>query len=70
MEPVRIKAAAIVIVGALNRGMVALAHFDLVAAIPAMSFRPTSGLSARVYRLVGSSGLYQLATLPGALRNK
>jgi uncharacterized protein len=70
MKTFKVIAAVLVIVGALNWGLVALAHFDLVAALLGMSFGHTSMLSSLVYGLVGLSGLYQLVTLPGAVRHE
>jgi len=70
MKVLKVIAAVLVIVGALNWGLVALAHFDLVAALLGMSFGQTSVLSSLVYGLVGLSGLYQLAALPGAIRSE
>jgi uncharacterized protein len=67
MKAFKVIAAVLVIVGALNWGFVALAHFDLVAALLGMSFGQTSVLSSLVYGLVGLSGLYQLVTLPGTV---
>ena len=64
MKTLKVIAAVLVIVGALNWGLVALAHFDLVAALLGMSFGQTSVLSSLVYGLVGLSGLYQLVELP------
>jgi uncharacterized protein len=52
-----------VIVGALNWGLVALAEFDLVAAIFGMAFGETNGLTRVVYGLVGLSALYQAAAM-------
>jgi uncharacterized membrane protein YuzA (DUF378 family) len=52
-------AAVLVIVDALNWGFVAIAHFDLVAAIFGMKFGQVSPLSAIVYGLVALSGIYQ-----------
>ena len=46
-------ALILVIVGALNRGLVGLFEFDLVAAL----FGPMSMLSRAVYVLVGLSGI-------------
>jgi uncharacterized protein len=63
-------AAVLVIVGALNWCLVAIAHYDLVTALLGMSFGQTSVLSSLVYGLVGLSGLYQLVTLPGAVRHE
>ena len=70
MKTLKIIAAVLVIVGALNWGVVALAHFDLVAALLGMSFGQTSVLSSLVYGLVGLSGLYQLIMLPGVLSHE
>jgi uncharacterized membrane protein YuzA (DUF378 family) len=70
MKTLKVIAAVLVIVGALNWGLVALAHFDLVAGLLGMSFGQTSVLSSLVYGLVGLSGLYQLVTLSGAVRSE
>jgi uncharacterized membrane protein YuzA (DUF378 family) len=52
-------AAVLVVVGALNWGLVAVARFDLVAALFGMSFGQVSPLTAVVYGLVGLAGAYQ-----------
>ncbi len=70
MKTLKIVAAVLVIVGALNWGLVALAHFDLVAALLGMSFGQTSVLSSLIYGLVGLSGLYQLVMLPGVVSHE
>jgi uncharacterized protein len=59
MKKLDVVAAVLVVVGALNWGLVAVAHFDLVATIFGMKFGETSGLSSVVYGLVGLSGFYQ-----------
>ena len=59
MRKLDILAAVLVVVGALNWGLVAIAKFDLVATIFGMHFGETSPLSAVVYGLVGLAGLYQ-----------
>ncbi len=59
-------ALVLVIVGALNWGLVAVAEFDLVATIFGMDFGETNALSRVVYGLVGVSGLWTAARL-GAL---
>ena len=46
-------ALALVIIGAVNWGLVGLFQFDLVAAL----FGPVSGLSRLVYSLVGLAGV-------------
>lgn len=59
MKHINVVAAVLVVVGALNWGLVAVAGFDLVAALFGMSFGEVSALSAGVYGLVGLAGLYQ-----------
>lgn len=59
MKKLDVLAAVLVVVGALNWGLVAVAKFDLVATIFGMRFGETSVLSSVVYALVGLSGLYQ-----------
>lgn len=59
MKLIDVVAAVLVIVGALNWGLVAVARFDLVAALFGLSFGEVSALTAAVYGLVGVAGLYQ-----------
>jgi uncharacterized protein len=59
MKKLDVLAAVLVVIGALNWGLVAIAHFDLVATLFAMKFGEVSTLSAIVYGLVGLAGLYQ-----------
>ena len=59
MKVIDVVAAVLVVVGALNWGLVAVARFDLVAALFGLSFGEVSGLTAVVYGLVGVAGLYQ-----------
>jgi hypothetical protein len=51
-------ALALVVVGALNWGLVAVANFDLVAAIFGLDFGETNAATRIVYGLVGVSGLW------------
>ena len=48
-------ALILVIVGALNWGLVAVAEYDLVASIFGMEFGETSAITRVVYGLVGLS---------------
>ena len=59
MKALDILATILLVVGGLNWGLVAAAHFDLVAAIFGMKFGETSLLSSLVYGLVGLAALYQ-----------
>jgi hypothetical protein len=53
-------ASLLVIVGALNWGLIAVARFDLVAALFGMQFGDVSPLTSTVYVLVGAAAVYQL----------
>jgi uncharacterized membrane protein YuzA (DUF378 family) len=56
-------AATLVIVGALNWGLVALAEFDLVAEIFGLQFGETNAATRTVYGLVGVAGIYAIWAL-------
>ena len=68
MKKLDVVAAILVAVGALNWGLVAVARFDLVAAIFGMKFGEVSALSAIVYGLVGLAGIYQAASFKAIQR--
>lgn len=51
-------AFVLVIVGALNWGLVAIGQFDLVAAIFGKDFGETSAITRVIYGLVGASGVW------------
>jgi uncharacterized membrane protein YuzA (DUF378 family) len=52
-------ATTLLIVGALNWGLVGIARFDLVAALFGMQFGDTSALTSVIYGLVGIAGVYR-----------
>jgi uncharacterized protein len=56
-------AAALVLVGALNWGLVAIAEFDLVAWIFGEDFGATNAASRIVYALVGLAAVYGIVAL-------
>jgi len=60
MKKLDVLAAVLVVVGALNWGLVAAAHFDLVATLFGMKFGEISLFSTLVYGLVGLAGVYQV----------
>ncbi len=64
MKTLNILTLALVIIGALNWGLVGLFQFDLVAALFGGQ---DAALSRIVYSLVGLAGLYQIVPLLGAL---
>lgn len=54
-------ALALVVVGAVNWGLVAVARFDLVATIFGLDFGETNAATRVVYGLVGVSALWLVA---------
>ncbi|HYI24971.1 MAG TPA: DUF378 domain-containing protein [Thermomicrobiales bacterium] len=63
MRTVDIVTLLLVIVGAVNWGLVGLFEFDLVATITGDDFGETNPVSRIIYILVGVSGLYQISLL-------
>ncbi len=63
MKKVDLIAAVLVLVGALNWGLVAIAEFDLVATVFGMEFGETNVASRIVYGLVGLAGVYGVVWL-------
>ena len=59
MKQIDVIAAILVVVGAVNWGLIAIARFDLVAALLGMQFGEVSAASALIHGLVGLAGLYQ-----------
>ena len=59
MKQLDVIAGVLVVVGALNWGLVAVARFDLVAALFGMRFGEVSSITAVVYGLVGLAAAYQ-----------
>jgi uncharacterized membrane protein YuzA (DUF378 family) len=68
MRKLDVAALALVIVGALNWGLVAIAEFDLVAELFGLSFGETNAMTRIVYGLVGVSGVYVAARAGALLR--
>ncbi len=64
MKKLDVVAGVLAIVGALNWGLVALAEFDLVAAIFGLDFGETNAVTRIIYGLVGLSGLWLIARIP------
>lgn len=62
MRSLELLARLLVVVGALNWGLVAAFRFDLVAALFGLEFGEVSAASAIVYALVGLAGLVQAIT--------
>jgi uncharacterized membrane protein YuzA (DUF378 family) len=53
----------LVIIGALNWGLVAIAEFDLVAELFGLGFGETNTATRVIYGLVGLAGLWELVRL-------
>ena len=70
MKGLNVLALVLVIVGALNWGLVALFEWDLVAEIFGETFGTTSIATRIIYGLVGLAGVYLAVTLlPAILRS-
>ena len=65
MRQLDLLATVLLVVGALNWGLVGIARFDLVAALFGMRFGETSALTSVIYVLVGLAGAYRLVALKG-----
>ena len=64
MKPLDLLTLILLIVGGLNWGLVAIANFDLVAALTgAGTFGNKNALGTVIYGLVGLSALYQAVGL-------
>jgi uncharacterized protein len=62
MNAVKYIAGALVVVGALNWGLVAIAEFDLVAWLVGEEFGTTNAVSRIIYGLVGLSAVALVAS--------
>ncbi len=62
-------AGALLVVGGLNWGLVAVAKFDLVAWIFGLDFGETNAATRVIYGLVGLSAVYGATRLPALLHS-
>lgn len=63
MKALEVLTAALLVIGGINWGLVALANLDLVALVTgAGSFGSKNALGAVIYGLVGLSAVYQAVT--------
>jgi uncharacterized membrane protein YuzA (DUF378 family) len=67
LRKIDVTALALVIIGALNWGLVALGEFDLVAALFGLEFGETNPATRVAYGLVGLSALWVLARVRAIL---
>ena len=63
MKKLDVVAAVLLIVGGLNWGLVAIAEFDLVAALFGLDFGETNVATRIVYGLVGLAAVYAIGAL-------
>jgi hypothetical protein len=70
MKTLDVLAGALVVVGALNWGLVGIFHFDLVAAIVGRHFGETSAISSAIYILVALAGLYEVVSSKAIQRRR
>jgi uncharacterized protein len=68
MKKLDVLAAVLLIVGGLNWGLVAIAEFDLVAAIFGLDFGETNAATRVVYGLVGVAAVYEIVQWPAMRR--
>jgi len=68
MKKLDLLAAALLIVGGLNWGLVSIARFDLVATVFGLDFGETNAATRIIYGLVGLSAAYVAAQLPAIRR--
>jgi uncharacterized membrane protein YuzA (DUF378 family) len=70
MRPLDTVAIVLVVVGALNWGLVAIGEFDLVAAIFGLDFGETNALTRIIYGLVGLAGVWVAIRAASLLRSE
>jgi len=70
MKTFDVLARVLVVVGALNWGLVGIFHFDLVAAIVGRHFGETSPISSAIYILVALAGLYEVVSWTAIQRRR
>ena len=63
MRKLDVLAGALLVVGGLNWGLVAIAEFDLVAWVFAEDFGETNAASRIVYGLVGLAAIYAITAV-------
>jgi uncharacterized membrane protein YuzA (DUF378 family) len=64
MKKIDVIAGALVVIGALNWGLVAIAEFDLVATLFGLDFGETNVATRVIYGLVGAAAVYEVVQWP------
>ncbi len=70
MKKLDVLARALVVIGALNWGLVGIFHFDLVAAIVGRHFGETTPISSAIYVLVALAGVFEALSWRAVQRRK
>jgi len=68
MKALHAIAMVLVLVGALNWGLVSVARFDLVAFVAGLGFGETSAFSRLIYGLVGLASIFEIGLWVAARR--
>ena len=68
MKKLDLLAGVVVVVGALNWGLVAIAEFDLVATLFGLDFGETNAATRVIYGLVGAAAVYEVVQWPAMRR--
>jgi len=68
MKKIDVLAGALVVIGALNWGLVAIAEFDLVATVFGLDFGETNVATRVIYGLVGAAAVYEVVQWPAMRR--
>jgi uncharacterized membrane protein YuzA (DUF378 family) len=68
MKKIDVLAGALVVIGALNWGLVAIAEFDLVATVFGLDFGETNAATRVIYGLVGAAAVYEVIQWPAMRR--
>ncbi|HEY6202556.1 MAG TPA: DUF378 domain-containing protein [Candidatus Limnocylindria bacterium] len=63
MRAAQILASILLIVGGLNWGLVAIANFDLVAALVGLTFGNTNAITRVIYGMVGAAAVFEAVRL-------
>ncbi len=70
MKKLDVLAGALVVIGALNWGLVGIFHFDLVAAVVGRHFGETTAVSSAIYILVALAGVYEAVSFKAIQRRR
>ena len=70
MKKLDVLAAALLVIGGLNWGLVAVAEFDVVAWIVGLDFGQTNAVSRIVIRMLGDSPVHGSCHEPNVVKSR